>query len=324
MPIDELTTGTATDALYLVADRSVRAHRNKPGQYLQLTLQDRTGTMKAMYWDVPATVADTVKPGAVYQIRGKVENYMDDLQIRVTGIKPPTESVDWSRFLPESARSAEELTSEFDGWVAKISDPHYRGLVEALRCHPQLWPRYLSAPAATMIHHAYLRGLIEHSLNLCRLCDRLAELYPEINRDLLLAGAIFHDVGKVYEYDSGPTFRRTDYGELVGHLAIGDQVVVQLAEQVEGITREKVWHLRHLVVSHHGQLDYGSPVLPKTLEGLLLHYADNIDAKVGTFRQTADKTPNGETWSDRVFSMDHRRLFVGAHDSSTDESAESG
>jgi len=324
LPIDELTTGTSTDALYLVADRSVRAHRNKPGQYLQLTLQDRTGTMKAMYWDVPTTVADTVKAGQIYQVLGKVENYMDDLQIRVVGIKPPTETVDWSRFLPESRRSAEDLTSEFDDWVGKIGDPHYRGLLEALRSHPTLWPRYLNSPAATVIHHAYLRGLIEHSLNICRLCDHLAELYPELNRDLMLAGAVLHDVGKAYEYDSGPTFQRTDYGELVGHLAIGDQLVVQLAEQVDGITREKVWHLRHLILSHHGQYDYGSPVLPKTLEGLLLHFADNIDAKVGTFRQTADNTPNGETWSDRVFSMDHRRLFVGAYDSSSDESAESG
>ena len=166
------------------------------------------------------------------------------------------------------------------------------------------------APAATMIHHAYLRGLLEHTLNICRICDKLGELYEELHRDLLIAGAVFHDVGKTYEYDSGPAFQRTTYGELVGHLAIGDNIVVQLAREIPDFPAEKVWQLRHLVLSHHGTMEFGSPVLPKSLEGLLLHYADNIDAKVGTFRQVADNTPEGEQWTDKVFSMDHRRFFL--------------
>lgn len=309
MKIAELSTGHTTDSLYLVADRSVRAHKNKPGQYLQLVLQDRTGTMKAMFWDVPTSVADSVRSGAVYQVQGKVESYMDDLQIRVVAIRPPERAVDWGEFLPESVRSAADLTAEFDRVAADLTDPHLKALVLRLRSHEKMWARYLNAPAATMVHHAYLRGLIEHSLNICRLCMRLAELYAEVNRDLLVAGALFHDLGKAYEYESGPTFGRTTYGELVGHLAIGDNLVVQLAQEVEGITPETVWQLRHLVLSHHGTYEFGSPVLPKTLEGLLLHYADNIDAKVGTYRQMADNTPEGEAWTDKVFSMDHRRLY---------------
>ena len=324
MPIADLSTGDTTGALYLVADRSVRAHKNKPGQYLQLVLQDRTGTLKGMYWDVPASVADQVKAGGVYHIEGRVESYMDDLQIRITGIRPPAEQIDWSRFMPESSRTAEDLTAEFDRWMTSITDSHYRGLVEAMRRHPRMWARFVVAPAATAIHHAYLRGLIEHTVNLCRVCDRLAELYPEVDRDLLLTGAVFHDVGKAYEYETGPSFGRTDYGELVGHLAIGDNLVVQLAQEVEGITPEKVWQVRHLVLSHHGQLDYGSPVLPKTLEGLLLHFADNIDAKVGTFRQAADNTAEGDNWTDKVFSMDHRRFYVGSRGESTTVSPPSG
>jgi len=310
--VSDLNTGQTTDALYLVADRSVRAHKNKPGQYLQLLLQDRTGTIKGMFWDVPASVADSVKSGSVYKVQGKVENYMDDLQIRITAVRPPDGPIDWGEFLPESQRSLDSLTAEFDALLETLRDPHYRALTQRLRDHAKLWPRFANAPAATMIHHAYLRGLLEHSLNICRLCEKLAELYPETNRDLLVAGAIFHDIGKAYEYDSGPTFKRTTYGELVGHLAIGDNIVVQLAQEVEGIPHEKVWQLRHLVLSHHGTMEFGSPVLPKTIEGLLLHYADNIDAKVGTFRQTADNTPEGESWTDKVFSMDHRRFFIPA------------
>jgi 3'-5' exoribonuclease len=307
--IAELSTGQTTDSLYLVADRSVRAHKNKPGQYLQLLLQDRTGTMKAMYWDVPTTVADGVRTGAVYQVQGKVENYMDDLQIRVTGIRAPSGTVDWGEFLPESDRSADELSAEFDEMLEGMSNANLKALLLGLRRHEKMWPRYLNAPAATAIHHAYLRGLCEHSLNIARLCHKLADLYPEANRDLLVAGALLHDLGKAYEYDSGPTFQRTTYGELVGHLAIGDNLVVQLAHDVQGISAEEVWQVRHLVLSHHGTYEFGSPVLPKTLEGLLLHYADNIDAKVGTYRQMADNIPEGEVWTDKVFSLDFRRLY---------------
>lgn len=310
MTVSELATGQTTESLYLVADRSVRAHKNKPGQYLQLLLQDRTGSIKGMFWDVPAHVAESVKSGAVYMVQGKVENYMDDLQIRITGIKAPAGEIDWSKFLPESKRTADSLTAEFDTLIESLKDPHYRTLVETLRNHEKLWHRFAIAPAATMIHHAYLRGLLEHTLNICRICDKLAELYPEINRDLLLTGAIFHDIGKAYEYDSGPSFQRTTYGELVGHLAIGDNLVVQLAVEIADIPAEKVWQVRHLVLSHHGTMEFGSPVLPKTIEGLMLHYADNIDAKVGTFRQVADNTNKGEPWSDKVFSMDHRRFFI--------------
>jgi 3'-5' exoribonuclease len=322
--IAELSTGTMTDALYLVADRSVRAHKNKPGQYLQLQLQDRTGTIKAMYWDVPIKVADSVRAGDVYLVSGKVENYMDDLQIRVTGIREPTGDIDWSEFLPESAKSAQELETEFDRIVALMEDPDYRAIVEAFRNDDKLWPRFTVAPAATAIHHAYLRGLMEHTLNLCNICERLCTMYHDVNRDLLLAGAIFHDLGKAYEYESGPTFKKTLYGELVGHLAIGDQLVVKLAESLDGISRDKVLLLRHLVLSHHGQMEWGSPVLPKTLEGLLLHFADNMDAKVGTFRQAADTTPEGEWLTDRVWSMDHRRFVLSGRSHTSQETGSVG
>lgn len=317
MQIKELSTGQVTDSLYLVADRSVRAHKNKPGQYLQLQLQDRTGSIKAMYWDVPGEVAAAVHTGSVYQVQGKVENYMDDLQIRVTAIREPKGRIDWSQFLPESPKSARELEAEFDRVAALITDADYLALVKQVRHDESLWARYAQAPAATSVHHAYLRGLLEHTVNMCRLCEALVSIYPDANRDLLLTGAIFHDVGKVHEYDAGPAFNKTIYGELVGHLAIGDQMVVHLAARVEGITREKVWHLRHLVLSHHGQLEFGSPILPKTLEGLLLHFADNVDAKVGTYRQAADSTPEGETLTDRVWSMDHRRFVLAGDGTGT-------
>ena len=310
MHIAELSSGQTTDALYLISERSVRSHRNKPGQYLQLTLQDRTGTVKAMYWDVPKKVVDEVQSGAVYKVSGKVESYMDSVQVRVLGIELPTEEIDWGLFLPESKRSAEELTADFDALIPTLEDPHYRELVLGLRNNEQMWPRYLASPAATMIHHAYLRGLIEHSLSMCWLCDKLAEQYSEVNRSLLITGAIFHDIGKMYEYDSGPTFQRTTYGELIGHIAIGDNLVVKLAQDIDGMPRDKVWQIRHLILSHHGQMEWGAPVLPKSLEGFLLHYADNIDAKVSTFRIAADKTSEGADWTERVFSLDHRRLYI--------------
>lgn len=310
MQIKQLNAGQITDSMYLVADRSLRAHKNKPGQYLQMTLQDRTGSMRAMFWDVPENVAHTVHAGAVYQVQGKVESYMDDLQMRVTSVREPRGPVDWAQFLPESKRSAAELEAEFDRVQKSLRDPHYSALIRLFRDDERLWSRYVQSPAATSVHHAYLRGLLEHTLNMCRVCEALAEIYPDADRDLLLCGAILHDVGKVYEYESGPAFNKTVYGELVGHLAIGDQLVVQLAARVEDMPREKVWHLRHLVLSHHGQLEFGSPVLPKTLEGLLLHFADNVDAKVGIFRQAADSTPEGETFTDRVWSMDHRRFLL--------------
>lgn len=152
MHIAELSSGQTTESLYLISERSVRSHRNKPGQYLQLTLQDRTGTVKAMYWDVPKSVLDEIQTGAVYKVSGRVESYMDSVQVRVTGIARPTEEIDWGQFLPESDRTATDLTAEFDALIPTLDDPHYRQLVQGLRSHEQMWSRYLISPAATMIN----------------------------------------------------------------------------------------------------------------------------------------------------------------------------
>jgi 3'-5' exoribonuclease len=183
--------------------------------------------------------------------------------------------------------------------VAQVKSPHVRSLLDSFLDDPELGPAFLKAPAATRIHHAYLGGLCEHTLSVLQLGWRICDHYPQLNRDLITAGCLLHDFGKVREISPEPGFDYTDEGRLVGHLLTTCQLIREKAARIDGFPRELEWRITHLVAAHHGRREYGSPKEPATLEAMVVHALDDLDSQMSAFAQIAAAAPPGSAWTDR-------------------------
>jgi 3'-5' exoribonuclease len=283
--VAELADGREVTACFLVHDKQRKETKHaKP--YLTLILGDRTGTIEAKVWDDADRLEREFVADDVVGVRARVSTYNDKLQLTVlTAQALAITEDDLEHFLPASPRDRVQMARELDALVDTIGDLPLRTLVQ--RCvgrRTALGKQYRIHPAAKRNHHAYLGGLMEHSISVARSCDRLAAHYTEqgarLDRDVLMAGALLHDVGKVRELTARRTFGYTDEGQLLGHILIGLQIVAQEAEAVPGIDPATLLHLQHLIASHQGRLEWASPKVPQTLEAVILHYADDLDSKM--------------------------------------------
>jgi 3'-5' exoribonuclease len=283
--VNELVDGRDVTACFLVHDKQRKETRHlKP--YLNLVLGDRTGIIEAKVWDDADRLDREFAADDVIGVRGKVSVYNERLQLTVTVAQTlEITDDDLEFFLPASPRDRVLMGRELDALVDTIADRPLRTLVQ--RCvgrKTALGKQFRIHPAAKRNHHAYLGGLLEHSLSVAKSADRLAAHYAEqgarLDRDVLLAGALLHDVGKVRELTARRTFGYTDEGQLLGHILIGLQIVQREAEAVPGISPETLLHLLHLVASHQGRYEWASPKVPQTLEAVILHYADDLDSKM--------------------------------------------
>ena len=283
--VGELSDGSEVTACYLVHDKQRRETRAaKP--FLQLTLGDRTGTITAMVWDDADRLDGLVAPDDVIGVRGRVGSYNDRLQVTVLSAEPlQVVDDDLAFFLPCCPRDRDALAKELDRLVATVEDRPLRTLLE--RClgrKSSLGRTFRVHPAAKRNHHAYLGGLMEHSLSVALSCDRLAAHYigqgARIDRDLLVAGALLHDIGKVRELSANRSFGYTVEGQLLGHIVIGIQIVGREADGIPGLPPERLLLVQHLIASHQGRLEWASPKVPQMLEAMLLHYADDLDSKM--------------------------------------------
>jgi 3'-5' exoribonuclease len=283
--VGELEDGREVTACYLVHDKQRRETRAaKP--FLQLTLGDRTGTVPAMVWDDADRLDALFGTDDVIGVRAKVGTYNDRLQVTVLAAEPlEVVDDDLAFFLPCCPRDREALGREVDRLVATVEDRPLRVLLE--RClgkRTALGRSFRMHPAAKRNHHAYLGGLMEHSLSVALACDRLAAHYigqgARIDRDLLIAGALLHDIGKVRELSAARTFAYTVEGQLLGHIVLGIQIVEREAESIPGLSHDRLLLVQHLIASHQGRLEWASPKVPQMLEALVLHYADDLDSKV--------------------------------------------
>ncbi|HET6765128.1 MAG TPA: HD domain-containing protein [Longimicrobiaceae bacterium] len=283
--VTELADGREVTACFLVHDKQRKETKHaKP--YLTLVLGDRTGTIEAKVWDDADRLEREFVPDDVVGVRARVSTYNDRLQLTVlTAQSLAITDDDLELFLPASPRDRGQMGRELDALVDSIGDLALRTLVQ--RCVGRktgLGRQYRIHPAAKRNHHAYLGGLMEHSISVARSCDRLAAHYAEqgarLDRDVLIAGALLHDLGKVRELTARRTFGYTDEGQLLGHILIGLQIVGQEAEAVPGIEPGTLLHLQHLIASHQGRHEWASPKVPQTLEAVILHYADDLDSKM--------------------------------------------
>ncbi|HSM59089.1 MAG TPA: HD domain-containing protein [Candidatus Sulfomarinibacteraceae bacterium] len=274
--------------------------------YLLCTYSDRTGQASGIFWDVPQHIDDWVRPGAPVLVTGRVTYYKNAIQINTTDLNQ-WQSPDMSEFLPSSKRPREEMLEELHQHIATLASP-WQELVSRVLLEPDFFQRFMNAPAARHMHHAYIGGLLEHTLSMAQLALTMAEHYPYINRDLLLAGTLLHDAGKAVEYEIGCDFSFSDDGRLVGHIVRAITMVEKAAQDVEGLKPEQLRHLIHLLASHHGTQEWGSPVIPKTLEAVLLHQLDLLDSRVQGFFDHLNNDNSDERWSVRYSQMFNTEL----------------
>jgi 3'-5' exoribonuclease len=278
--VAQLVAGQPFQDIFLVTRKSLAETKaGKP--YLALGLRDRTGEIEARVWDNALELAPLAEEGGFVLIQAVAKPFRDQMQLGVTSLQRVAEAaIDLADFMPASARPLAEMAAELEAVIAGIGDPPLQALLRAIFQGDTL-ARFQRAPAAKKMHHAYIGGLIEHTLSIVAMADRAARHYPLIDRDMLVAGALLHDLAKIEEFDfSRPSFAYTDRGRLVGHLVLGVEQVRKAAEQVEHISADQLDRLMHIILSHHGQHDFGSPVLPMTPEAILLHHLDDIDAKM--------------------------------------------
>ncbi|HEX3685493.1 MAG TPA: OB-fold nucleic acid binding domain-containing protein [Bryobacteraceae bacterium] len=282
--IGSLTPNEVVTGQFLVLSKEIRQKRTGE-PYLTLHLSDRTGEMEAKMWDNVAEVIDTFDRDDFVKVKGLLQLYQNRTQFTVHKLRRLEDhEVDATDYFPCSERDPEEMFAELRSIIAGCGNPHLRALLEALFSEPQLAQRYKIAPAAKSIHHACRGGLLEHVLSLCALCRLAASHYKNIDLDLLLAGAILHDIGKVEELSYARSFGYSADGQLLGHIVIGLRMVGAKLEQVPGFPPKLRTLLEHMIVSHHGELEFGSPKVPIFPEALLLHHLDNLDSKMDAMR----------------------------------------
>jgi 3'-5' exoribonuclease len=305
-PTLDATDGEDVVACFSVMQASVGRTRNdKP--FLRLQLADCYGTLDARLWDNADALMDVVRPGAYIGVRGCVETYQDQRQLRIEAVSPlRVELDDLVLFLPRSARPADVMDAELAAVINSVADPAFHQLLAVmLGAATDTGQAFRLAPAAKQNHHAYLGGLLEHTLSVVGLCDLLAEHYgAAVDRDLLVTAALLHDIGKVREIGARAGFPYTDEGKLLGHIIIGMQMVADAARHVPQLDAGRLLLLQHLVASHQGRYEWQSPREPRTIEAIILHYADDLDAKLAQAGALLDAVTGGWTAYDRSFARD--------------------
>ena len=287
------------DAPFLVRDKIMAMAKNgKP--YMTLKLIDRSGELEARVWDRVDEFADLFGKDDFIRVQGKASVYLGKMQLVVQELsRLADDQVDLADFLPVAARSSLEMEQELRQKVASMQAEGYlRRLLEAFFADAEFLQHYRTAPAAKSMHHVYLGGLLEHSLAVADLADDICRRYPSLNRDLLLTGALLHDVGKVAELCYARSFDYTDAGKLLGHIVMGVEMVDAKARAIPDFPAELLVLVKHLLLSHHGQYEYGSPKRPKTLEALVLNFIDDMDAKINGVRTHIEREPdNPSAWT---------------------------
>lgn len=314
--VNQLGHQEAVDQVFLASQKQLRPNRNG-NLYLQVELSDRSGTISARMWNADEDDYRGFDDGDYVRVEGTTQLYQGAMQLIASNIcKARPEEVDAADFVQLTPAQVDRLVVRLGELLRAMQDPHLRNLAECFLVDDEFMGKFIRAPAGVKNHHAYAGGLLEHVVSLMEVVRRVVDCYPRINPDLLLMGAFLHDMGKIDElgYDRG--FSYTDEGQLIGHLvmAVGmlDRKVAQ-AEELSGeaVPRETVLRLKHMIVSHHGQYEFGSPKLPMTLEAVALHLLDNLDAKIYTFLQQINEDRNVESsWTTFNQSLG-RKLYKG-------------
>ncbi len=279
----------------------VRRETKDGRPYLLSTFRDKTGQINGVFWDVPEDIEIWVRAGMITLVTGRVSSYKNSLQIIATDLNPAM-STDMDDYLPASSRSSKVMITELGQIIEELDDP-WKKLVSSILLAPDFIDIYTRSPAARLLHHAYIGGLLEHTLSMAEIAKFTAGHYPYVNKNLLISGVLLHDMGKGMEYDTGTSFDFTDDGRLVGHIVRAVVIVEKAAEALGDFPEKDLRQLIHVIASHHGYLEWGSPVLPKTIEAILLHQIDMIDSRVQGYFDHLRNDGAGGLWTSKSSMM---------------------
>jgi 3'-5' exoribonuclease len=322
--VSDLTADTTITSFFLVCEKELRSTREgKP--FLRLELSDRSGTMEARLWDNVETLAHVFDRDDIVKVQARVDSYKNKLQLVVEKVRraEPAE-VDLADYFPHTAEDIEQLYGRLRKHVAAIKNPWLSRLVSGVIEDPAISPRLKRAPAAKMMHHAFLGGLLEHIVSLCDLGCLVAQHYPELDVDLLLTGAILHDIGKLDELCYERAIHYTDDGQLLGHIVLGLEQVTERMNGIEGFPPDCKTLVKHLLISHHGQYEFGSPKLPMFREALVLHYLDDLDSKMAAARAVLGAEGGEEGWTAFSSALNRRLLRLDQFRTAPTEKAVTG
>jgi 3'-5' exoribonuclease len=325
--LNELTDGTEIDQVLRVREAE-RRQRRDGGDYLRLLLGDRTGAVPCMVWEELGELAELARPGSPVTVSGRYTVHPRfGPQINLRGLAaalPGTYSPEDLRDGP--ARGADQMEAEIAELIETVRQPHLRLLLEEVfGADSQLWARYRVAPAAKYYHQAYAHGLLEHCLGVAQAVSAISATFPGIDRDVAVSGALLHDIGKLEAYTEDPqNIDLTDAGRLHGEIALGYYLIRRMIEDIEGFPAELAQALGHIILSHHGSLEHGSPVLPCTREATLVHMIDNLGGRLGSFDRLEKELAPGRRWSqfDRAIGSGAFFLERGAEVAETARPAE--
>lgn len=316
MAIRDLVPGDRVEAFFALQKFERRDHPG--GERLTLEFGDASGRIEGVMWEGYDEIFDQLSAGIIVKVRGQVGVFREKPQIKVERIRPASEedAVDLAAFIPRAPVDPETLASELDRFIGTLSDNYLSLLLKNLLGEGPTRDAYLRAAGGKRWHHDSIGGLAEHSLNMARIVDLMCQVYPDLDRDLLVCGALLHDIGKIEQYQLSSMIDYSDEGRLVGHINSGDFRVTTAMRAIDGFPPKTEQLLRHLIVSHQGQMDTGSPVVPQTREAFILYYADEIDSKMGALRHVAEKTGD-RPWSDYV-NLIGRYIYFGRRDNGID------
>jgi 3'-5' exoribonuclease len=310
--IRDLVPGTAVSAVFLLTEARQGQARNGP--FWSLRLEDASGAAEAKIWSPHSQAYEDLRPGSFAAVSGQAQLYRDKVQVNVERLDildPEAAGLDMADFLASSECPPDVMLDELLALCRE--NLHHKPWLKFCRAvleNASVRERLLSAPGAKSMHHAYRGGLLEHTLAVCKLCLSIAALYPALDSETLLAAAVFHDLGKAWELKSDVTRDYTDEGRLLGHITLGLEALEPFLRKARDLDPGLVKHFKHLLLSHHGEYDFGSPKRPKTAEAFILHFADNMDAKLNTigglFPDDGEETQEG--WSAFQRSLD-RQIF---------------
>ncbi|MCA9077851.1 MAG: HD domain-containing protein [Planctomycetaceae bacterium] len=314
--VNSLSDGQSVDEIYLLADKQLRANRNAE-TYLLAQLRDKSGQVSGFLWNVREDIAAAVSAGELVIVRGRVQLYQGNLQMILTHIEPAErDDVDMNEFIPESSQNTEELLEKLREHLLGLEDADLKSLMQTFLDDSQLVEQLSRCPAGIKLHHAFHGGLLEHVVSLMQTAHQIRDLYPNVNFDLLKVGIFLHDLGKTRELEYDSTFAYSDEGQLIGHLVQGVEMLNAKVLQLETSTgrpfpTEMLLRIKHMIVSHHGSYEFGSPKLPMTPEAIALHHLDNLDAKLNEFQSLIDADPNSDSvWTPYNTNL-QRKIFKG-------------
>jgi 3'-5' exoribonuclease len=287
--INQFKRGQSVEGFFLSKEKTVS--KTKTGNpYLSLRLADRTGEIEGRVWDKASDFGSLFEKDDVIKVHGEVDEFQGVLQLRVLRLrKAAAGEFDLTDFLPKTAHDVDSMLSEIKGIAESLRNPHLRALLESFLADEEFVIKFKTAPAAKAMHHVYIGGLLEHTLSVLRLIRLVAPQYKAIDLDLILAGGFLHDIGKVDELTYERAFDYTDRGRLLGHITLTVEKIGKKIQSLPDFPETLALLLKHLILSHHGEYVFGSPKRPKTLEALLLHHLDDLDAKINGFMAWIDK-----------------------------------